>query len=244
VGQFTALRHEVNLQTKAARTAVEQNAETLRLLAASQQQVEEEPEEDNEALRPLIKTFVDIADALTLSFRQMEKLRDAIEPLLDDLEPDEFADNEDDFEKDDLDEEEFEPLLPPEPPPRKPGFFARLFGATPPAPPTPAPPPPPPKTSARQSLEWLKPTTDRLRQLTGAAADGYAMSLRRVERSLPALDLERLVCVGEPYDPERMEVVEVVGDTGDPPGTVVEEVRPGYLWRGKLFRVAQVKVAR
>ena len=26
VGQFTALRHEVNLQTKAARTAVEQNA--------------------------------------------------------------------------------------------------------------------------------------------------------------------------------------------------------------------------
>ena len=32
IGQFTALRHEVNLQTKASRTAVEQNIETLKRL--------------------------------------------------------------------------------------------------------------------------------------------------------------------------------------------------------------------
>src|SRR6187401_3309453 len=29
IGQFTALRHEVNLQTKAARTSLEQNSQTL-----------------------------------------------------------------------------------------------------------------------------------------------------------------------------------------------------------------------
>jgi molecular chaperone GrpE len=41
-----------------------------------------------------------------------------------------------------------------------------------------------------------------------------------------------------------MEVVEVVADADRPPGTVVEEVRVGYTWRGKVFRFAQVKVAR
>ncbi|HKB01808.1 MAG TPA: hypothetical protein VKD90_06290, partial [Gemmataceae bacterium] len=33
VAQFTALRHEVNLQTRAARSALEQNAEALERLA-------------------------------------------------------------------------------------------------------------------------------------------------------------------------------------------------------------------
>jgi molecular chaperone GrpE (heat shock protein) len=40
-----------------------------------------------------------------------------------------------------------------------------------------------------------------------------------------------------------MEVVEVVPDGGRA-GQVVEEVRRGYLWRGRVFRYAQVKVAR
>ena len=56
--------------------------------------------------------------------------------------------------------------------------------------------------------------------------------------------LEPVACQDREYDPELMEVVEVVADAGRPPGTVVEVVRPGYLWRGKVFRFAQVKVAR
>jgi molecular chaperone GrpE len=70
------------------------------------------------------------------------------------------------------------------------------------------------------------------------------MSLRRVERVLPTLELEPLSCTGEMFDPETMEAVEVIGDTGLVSGTVVEEVRPGYRWRGKVFRFAQVRVAR
>src|ERR1700733_12298244 len=35
VGQFTALRHDVNMQTKAARAAVEQTSEVLRFQAAA-----------------------------------------------------------------------------------------------------------------------------------------------------------------------------------------------------------------
>ena len=95
VGQFTALRHEVNMQTRAARTAVEQNAEILKLLATAQQP------ESGGALRPVAKAIIDIADALTLSHRQMEKFRENVEPLLEELSP------------------------------PAPGFLARLFGSRP-----------------------------------------------------------------------------------------------------------------
>ena len=189
VGQFTALRHEVNLQTRATRAAVEQSAEVLKQLTVPAK------ESADDGLRPVVKAVIDIADALALSLRQMEKFRDAVEPLLAGTTP--------------------------EAP--RPGFFARLFGPKPVAPPAADP---------------------KLRQLAASAADGYAMSLRRVERLLPTLELTPVSCTGEVFDPETMEAVEVAADTGQPSGTVVEVVRPGYRWRGRLFRPAQVKVAR
>ena len=194
VGQFTALRHEVNMQTKAARSAVEQNAEALKQLAAT------EPTDPAESLRPIVKGIVDVADALNLSLRQLESLEETAEPLLEAAEQAEQT-------------------------PPRPGLLARLFGVR------------GPEASANPSLE-------KLRQLIAAAADGYTLSIRRIERLLPTLELEPQPCVGEPFDPETMEAVEVVGDTDHPSGTVLEEVRPGYLWRGKAFRFAQVKVAR
>ena len=151
VGQFAALRHEVNMQTRAARTAVEQNAEVLKHLSTLQQ-----PDDFGDTLRPIAKGIIDIADALMLSLRQLEKFRDSSEQVA-----------------------EEKPA---------PGFFARLFGTRPVTPP--------------RDLE--KP-----RQQVAAAADGYAMSLRRVERLLPALELEPQSCVGEAFDPETMEAVEL-----------------------------------
>ncbi len=65
VGQFTALRHEVNLQTKAARAAVELAGEARRGPAA-----------DPDALaRPLVKALIDIADALRLGLAEVEAAR-------------------------------------------------------------------------------------------------------------------------------------------------------------------------
>jgi molecular chaperone GrpE len=194
VGQFTALRHEVNMQTKAARAAVEQNAEALKQLSAI------EPDDPAESLRPIVKGIVDVADALNLSLRQLESLEGTAEPLLEAAEQAEQT-------------------------PPRPGFWVRLLGTK------------GPDASANPSL-------DKLRQLIAAAADGYTLSIRRIERLLPTLELEPQPCLGEPFDPETMEAVEVVGDAEYPSGTVIEEVRPGYLWRGKVFRFAQVKVAR
>lgn len=184
VAQFTALRHEVNLQTKAARAATEQTAEALKLLAAPRPAVDAD-----EAVRPLLKALIDIADALALALRQAEKARDAAREGLSDL-------------------------------PRR-GWLARLF----------APP-----------VEPSMP--DNFRPLLAGLADGYALSLRRVERALTAAGLEPFDCVGRPFDPDLMEVIEAAEAAGRASGTVVEEVRRGYRWKGRVFRYAQVRVAR
>src|SRR5262249_42813353 len=78
----------------------------------------------------------------------------------------------------------------------------------------------------------------------GSLVTGYRMGLQRVERALEQQGLEPILVTGTPFDPERMEVLEAVADTGRPPGEVIEEVRRGYLWRGRVFRFAQVRVAR
>ena len=46
------------------------------------------------------------------------------------------------------------------------------------------------------------------------------------------------------FDPEQMEVLEVVSGSGRPSGEVIDELRRGYQRRGKLFRYAQVRVAK
>jgi molecular chaperone GrpE len=73
---------------------------------------------------------------------------------------------------------------------------------------------------------------DRLERLEAGVADGYAVGVEVV----PARGL--------PFDPEWMEVLEVVNVPDQPSGTVVEEVRHGYVWNGKPLRNALVKVAR
>jgi molecular chaperone GrpE len=203
VGQFTALRHEVNMQTRAARAAVEQNAEVLTFL--ERERTEPEASAGDDQLRAVVNVMIDIADALTLSLNQIERLRESVEPILADL------------------------AKPPVPTP-VPGFWARLLGSRP------APGP--------ANDDCARHAAGKLRQLAAAAADGYAITLRRVERLLPTLELEPLASAGEPFDPDLMEAVEVVDEPEQPPGIVVEEVRPGYLWRGKVLRFAQVKVAR
>jgi molecular chaperone GrpE len=192
VAQFTALRHDVNLQTKAVRAVAEQGPVTAPKSVPT----------DNSA--PLVKALIEIADALIASHRQMEGVRVALEPLVAKL------------------------ASPPSPPkvPRL-GFFARLFGATAVA--------PTPNTAAAEAAAKLSP-------LPAGVGDGYTMSLRRVEKALEAAGLEAIPAVGRVFDPEKMEAVELAG--GGPSGTVVEEVRRGYIKGGAVVRFALVKVAR
>lgn len=63
VGQFAALRHEVNLQTKAARAAVD---------AVSSPRAADDPDR---VARPLVLALADIADALRLGLSEVESAR-------------------------------------------------------------------------------------------------------------------------------------------------------------------------
>jgi len=211
VGQFTALRHEVNMQTKATRSLIEQAAEERKPSEKKQP-----PVDPNELVRPLVKALIDVADALALGLKNVEKLRVGLQLQIDGL---------------------VEPV--PEPPTiAKPGFFARLVG-----------------TTADQQLgEWAMKAnaqreatiakSDSIRPLLTGLSDGYSLSLRRVERVLPTFGLEPFVVTGQPFDPETMEVVEVIDASNKPSGMVVDEVRRGYRWNDRLFRYAQVTVAR
>lgn len=210
VGQFTALRHDVNLQTKAVRAATEQTSAGLATVLAKLPDPDEEPAPD---IEPLLKAVIDIADALLTAHRQIQKTMDLVEPLVNELDAASTT----------------PPVAVSEP--KQPGFFARLFGAKPAAVVVTQTQPPP------QAATKLAP-------LLAGLAEGYALSLRRVEKVLPQYGLEAIECVGLPFDPELMEVVESVAGTGKPPRTVIEEVRRGYRRNGTIHRFAQVKVAR
>jgi molecular chaperone GrpE len=241
LAQFVALRHEVNLQTRATRVQQEHNAETLRHLEDALHALKEtravvpEPAEDGEQARPLLKTLVDLYDALALARRELQRVQETVLPLLDRLA---------ETEGEGAPAAESAPAAPP------PSFLARLFGGRREE--------PRPVTALRQELaavrRRLEAEMERRRQAAEAAAraqgfldsviTGYTMSLQRLERALHQHGLEPIPSVGQPFDPERMEVLEVVNGTGRPANEVHDEVRRGYLWNGRIFRYAQVRVAK
>ena len=208
VAQFTALRQEVNLQTRAVRAQQEQNAETLRQYSETLEALREPPPNAEEQLRPLLKSLIDAADAQTLALRELEKLRAGLAELQ--LNGDAPASMG---------------RLP---------LLARLAGAG-------------------RILERLndlekrrdpRPFHETIHDRIEAATTGLAMGLQRLERALRQHGIEPIPSVGNAFDPELMEVVEVVVDTDRPAGEVIEEVRRGYLWNSKSLRFAQVRVAK
>jgi molecular chaperone GrpE len=226
LGQFIALRHEVNLQTKAVRGQQEQNADTLRRLSqaldalqAARDASQEASEEARDVhIRPLLKVLVDVADALGLARREIQRVQQTILSSLERLAITVSA-----------------PPEPPGPAPAPAGFWTRWFGSSRVEPPMAAP------SDGRKQTEEL---AMQIRQLLESLIAGYTMSLQRIERALRQQGLEPMACTGQPFDPERMEVMEAVADSGRPAGEVIEDVRPGYLWHGRVFRYAQVRVAR
>jgi molecular chaperone GrpE len=221
LGQFLALRHEVNLQTKAVRAQQEQNGETLRQFSQALQALAEaqeaagqaERQSQEELLRPILKTLVDLHDALAPAEREVQRLSGTLAPELDQLAE----------------------LAQSAAPPRQPSVWGKLFGSK---------PAPAPSSDREERRRQAEQAVHRVRQLLGSLLTGYTMSLQRLERVLQQQGLEPIRCVGQSFDPERMEVIDVVADSGRPAGEVIEEVRRGYLWRGRVFRYAQVRVAR
>ena len=228
LGQFLAVRQEVNLQTRAVRAQQEQNADTLRQLTAAldalqQSQAREDQAQQQtveEVLRPLLKTLIDLYDALSLAGREVARMRDTVQPSLEQF----IAATQEE--------------TPAPPSPRS--FWSRFFGSS--AADAEARQR---EAQARQEREQLaRDSAERVRQMLASLVTGYTMSLQRVERALRQHGLDAIPTTQARFDPERMEVVEAVADSGRSAGEVIEEVRRGYLWNGRVFRYAQVRVAK
>ena len=216
--QFTALRHDVNLQTKATRAVLDQSAEALKQLSAR-------PVSADANLNPTRKLLVGLADAMSLSLTQVSK---AVESLV---------------AMDSIDERNPWPPMPAVPTPVNRSFWGRLRGDW---------------NASRAWFDWSVLIQDRadaivaertaawvqLAPVLAGLADGYTMGLSRIERAFPQYGLDPIECDGEAFDPELMEVVEVIGDSDAPSGTVVGTVRAGYRADSRVFRFAQVAVAR
>jgi molecular chaperone GrpE (heat shock protein) len=314
LGQFVAVRHEVNLQTKAARSGQEQTGlalqqlsqalEALRQAQVAAQQTNQQAQD--EALRPLLKTLLDVHDAFSLAEREIRRTRENMLPLLDELAVEPLASGngcanaeeavpilglEPDINLDGMLSRPLTELLEAQQPPgpRKHGsrlkssVWQKWFGRR-------------NQTSASESAtltpleaqqrrlltqieeqrkaliaqretyqrllnrqneerqqeravhqqhqEQIERAARHVEQLIDSVVTGYRMSLQRLERALQQSGLEPIPCVGERFDPEQMEVVAAVADSGRPAGEVIEEVRRGYRWHGRLFRYAQVSVAK
>lgn len=72
--------------------------------------------------------------------------------------------------------------------------------------------------------------------------DGVGMILKRLQSLLSKEGVERIPGVGSKFNPDYQEAaLRVPSDQEE--GTVVEEVRPGYLLKGKVLRASIVKVS-
>jgi molecular chaperone GrpE len=74
--------------------------------------------------------------------------------------------------------------------------------------------------------------------------EGFGLIQKRLRRVMAAERVERIVCENTLVDPALMTVLEVVERVDQPPGTVVKELRPGYTWRGRVVRYAEVQAVR
>jgi molecular chaperone GrpE len=238
LAQFTALRHDVQLQTKVSRAATERIAE---LLTTGVQPAESQG--SDAAVRSYLKVLIDIADNLGIALRQVEKAQQTLGEFLDEVEA-----NPRNLSLSSARDPETVPASPQtrQDSERPRNWWRRFWrGAT-------LPPPVLPQPSETGTSSHTPDSNRRIQQILGTIrpviaglADGYTLSLRRIERALSSTGLERLSCVGIPFDPETMEAIEVVAaDAHTSSGIVTEEIRPGYRWRGQLFRCALVKVAR
>ncbi len=84
----------------------------------------------------------------------------------------------------------------------------------------------------------------RRRRAWERAREGLAILREHFAALLRDAGVEELVSVDQIFDPRSMKVVEVEETDAVPEGVVLEELAAGYLYRGRVLRLAEVKVAR
>ncbi len=79
-------------------------------------------------------------------------------------------------------------------------------------------------------------------EFVGGMAEGLGMSLRRLDETLARRGVEAVAAIGRPFDPQTMQVGEIIEDRARPDGEVLGELRPGFRQGERLLRLAEVIV--
>ncbi len=98
------------------------------------------------------------------------------------------------------------------------------------------------KYAAETVTARLLPALDTLTKASTHIKDtGLELALKELSAVLAEQGVEKIEVVGKPFDPHRMECIEVVAGADN---IVIEEILPGYRLHDKILRVAQVKVGK
>ena len=76
-----------------------------------------------------------------------------------------------------------------------------------------------------------------------ALLDGVEMTLKKMYTTLEREGLAKIEVVGKTFDPKLHEVAIEVPTKEHDEGVVIEEVRKGFMLRGKVIRPSMVKIA-
>jgi len=207
VEEFTALKHELKLQTKSSRSLTEQSQATL---GAMQQAIEvfravesKESAAAQQAARPLVEALLDLDEA---SQRGREVIVSARRRVLE--------------ESSRQLREQLDRVLK-----KQPWYLRWLCRRW--------------HNATRRS--YLRQTADVQQEIFHSLLEGYDLMFNRLRRTMKKHDVYQIPCLGKLADPNTMTVVELVDDPCQPPGLVVEQIRPGYYWKGIVFRFAEVR---
>lgn len=210
VEAFTALRHELKLETRSTRGLQETVQSALQGMAAAQRSLESVQAREREAALaaggPIIEDLVALDEALERGARAFA----AIHRQMTDSAPRRLHETL---------HEGFR---------RLPWWRRRLFRSW-------------HQHVLRHSAEALARVTE---EEFASLMQGYGLIRARADRALTQHSVRRIECVGRRLDPAQMTVVELVDDPHAEPETVVDEVRPGYLWEDRVIRFAEVRAVR
>lgn len=98
---------------------------------------------------------------------------------------------------------------------------------------------------ARPLLAFIaeqRPAQERMTE--NPAIEGLDLVLARLRRTMNEHRIERLEAEGEAFDANTMHAIGTVAAEDCPTGHVAEQLSPAYLWRGRLLRFADVRVAK
>jgi molecular chaperone GrpE len=99
------------------------------------------------------------------------------------------------------------------------------------------------RASAGWLARMLRKRDDGHAAVLAALKKGYELALDRLDQALEDHGAREIRCLGEAFDPRRMNAIDKEESAAFPEGTVLEVFRSGYEWNGEVFRTAQVKVS-